>query len=92
MSNGRCSAAFYQDPSTPVVAELAALADEAPTTATYGSNALAYPSIADELVVFGPGSIDQAHKAVEWIDIAELDRADLVYRRWLGFSSDPIPQ
>ncbi len=26
-------------------------------------------------VVFGPGSIDQAHTAEEWIDVAEVELA-----------------
>ena len=55
-----------------------------PATASYGSNALVYRPIAGEIVVFGPGSIDQAHKAVEWIEISELDRAAAVYRRLLA--------
>lgn len=83
MANGRCSPAFYQDPDSALVNELCGLAHSEPATATYGSNALVYRSIADEIVVFGPGSIDQAHKAVEWIDISELDRAGEVYRQWL---------
>lgn len=83
MSNGRCSSAFYQEPGTPLVVELCNLAGTEPATATYGSNALAYHDIAGEVVVFGPGSIDQAHKAVEWIELSELDKAADIYRRWL---------
>ncbi len=83
MTYGRGSAAFYQDPGSPLVRSLAQLAGTDPETATYGSNALKYPGIADEIVIFGPGSIDQAHQAVEWIDIAELGRAADVYRTWL---------
>jgi acetylornithine deacetylase/succinyl-diaminopimelate desuccinylase-like protein len=83
MANGRCSAAFYEDPTSPLVRHLCDLAGEAPTTATYGSNALAYRPISEEIVVFGPGSIDQAHKAVEWIEISELDRAAAIYQRLL---------
>jgi acetylornithine deacetylase/succinyl-diaminopimelate desuccinylase-like protein len=79
MANGRCSAAFYQDPSSPLVSHLCQLSGEPPATASYGSNALAYRAISPEIVVFGPGSIDQAHKAVEWIEISELDRAARIY-------------
>jgi acetylornithine deacetylase/succinyl-diaminopimelate desuccinylase-like protein len=82
MANGHGSPAFYQDPDTPVVLTLAALADSTPDTAEYGSNALRYPEVAGEIVVFGPGSIDQAHQAVEWVDITELDRIANVYRKW----------
>jgi acetylornithine deacetylase/succinyl-diaminopimelate desuccinylase-like protein len=83
MSYGRGSAAFYQDPTSPLVRGLAELAGTEPETATYGSNALKYPGIANEIVIFGPGSIDQAHKAVEWVDIAELGKAADVYRTLL---------
>lgn len=84
MANGRGSSAFYRDPDSSLIQELAGIADSQPEVATYGSNALAYSDIADQLVVFGPGSIDQAHQAVEWVEIAELDRADAVYRTWLS--------
>ena len=81
---GDGSPAFYQDPDSDLVKTLARLADLVPTTAEYGSNALRYGEVANQLVVFGPGSIDQAHQAVEWVDIAELDRAVDIYRTWLS--------
>ncbi len=84
MSNGRGSTGFYQQPDCELVTILAELGGERPATAGYGSNALVYDDIADQIVVFGPGSIDQAHKAVEWIAIAELDRAAEIYARWLS--------
>ncbi|HEY3897993.1 MAG TPA: M20 family metallopeptidase [Chthoniobacter sp.] len=34
-------------------------------------------------LVFGPGSIDQAHAAVEYIDLAEVDRACEFYRNFI---------
>lgn len=83
LNYGRGSAAFYQDPSSPLVRGLAQLAGTTPETASYGSNALKYPGVADEIVIFGPGSIDQAHKAVEWVDVAELGKAADVYRKLL---------
>ncbi len=87
MANGRASSAFYTEPDSALIQQLAAIAGSSPEVATYGSNALAYNDIADELVVFGPGSIDQAHQAVEWVDISELDRADGVYRSWFSTAS-----
>lgn len=77
------SPAFYESPECELVQTLCRLADTTPATAGYGSNALVYREIADQIVVFGPGSIDQAHQAVEWIEIDELDRAAAVYRTWL---------
>jgi len=86
LANNSAAAAFYQDPSSPLIAKLAELANTDPDVATYGSNALCYSEVASEIVVFGPGSIDQAHKAVEWIDISEIDRAATIYRTWLRAS------
>lgn len=80
LANGMASAGFYQDPSSALVTCLAELGGNAPDVATYGSNALRYGEVADEIVIFGPGSIDQAHQAVEWIDIAEIDKAADIYR------------
>jgi len=34
-------------------------------------------------VAAGPGSIDQAHTADEWISVDELDRGVVFYRRFL---------
>jgi acetylornithine deacetylase len=37
-------------------------------------------------VIFGPGSIDQAHAAVEWVPVSEVEQAAEFYRRViLGF-------
>ena len=43
-------------------------------TAPYGTNASAYSGLAREIVIFGPGSIEQAHRDIEWIDVAELEK------------------
>jgi acetylornithine deacetylase len=34
-------------------------------------------------LVFGPGSIDQAHAAVEWVDLAQVERAVEFYREFI---------
>jgi acetylornithine deacetylase/succinyl-diaminopimelate desuccinylase-like protein len=83
LANGMASAAFYQDPESPIVRALAAHAHTAPDVASFGSNALRYDTIADEIVLFGPGSIDQAHQAIEWVDISELAKAANIYRTFL---------
>jgi acetylornithine deacetylase len=41
----------------------------------YGTNAAAIAAAGVPSVVFGPGSIDQAHTADEWLLLSELDRA-----------------
>lgn len=83
MASGIAFGAFYQDPNSELVQRLAALADTAAESATYGSNACSYQDLAKEIVLFGPGSIDQAHQAIEWVDLVEIDRAAAVYRTLL---------
>lgn len=75
---------FWQDPDSEIVRQLSEYANSEPDIASYGTNALRYdPVVADQMVVFGPGSIDQAHQAVEWVEIAELERCANVYRQLL---------
>jgi acetylornithine deacetylase/succinyl-diaminopimelate desuccinylase-like protein len=84
LANGTARAAFHQPPDSPLALRLAALTGTRPETATFGSNALAYREVADQVVVFGPGSIDQAHQADEWVALSELERAAAAYEGWLG--------
>ncbi len=74
--------AFYQPPDTPFVQQLSAWSGMAATTAPYGTNAYAYSHLAKGVAVFGPGSIDQAHRDVEWIDVAELEKVMAIYAMW----------
>ena len=77
--------AYYQPADSPWIQQLAAWSGNAPNVVPYGTNALMYqPNLADEIVVFGPGSIDQAHGAVEWVEIAELAKLAEIYGRWWG--------
>lgn len=81
--NGIASPAFYQSPDSPFTRRLSDWSGNPPTTVPYGSNALRYLDMADEMIVLGPGSIDQAHQAVEWVEIGELETLAAVYRRWV---------
>lgn len=80
--------AFYQSPDLLWVQQLAAWSGETPTVAPYGTNALAYGGLAKQTIIFGPGSIDQAHGVVEWIEVAELEKAARVYANWLGAAKE----
>ena len=80
--------AFYQDPHHPWVIELCAFHGNTATTAPYGTNAFAYGDIPACCVVYGPGSIAQAHTEDEWVSVAELSRAADWYRHWWQLSSD----
>jgi acetylornithine deacetylase/succinyl-diaminopimelate desuccinylase-like protein len=48
--------------------------------ARYGTNASVLAAAGVPAVVFGPGSIEQAHTADEWIDLAQVDAAAAVLR------------
>jgi len=78
--------AFYQDPLDPWIQSLCAFHDTSVATAPYGTNAFAYGDIPHCCVVYGPGSIAQAHTEDEWISGAELVRAALWYRQWWQLS------
>jgi acetylornithine deacetylase/succinyl-diaminopimelate desuccinylase-like protein len=47
-------------------------------TAPYGTEALFYQDYVN-LVIFGPGDINQAHSVGEWIDIEQIRMAELHY-------------
>jgi acetylornithine deacetylase/succinyl-diaminopimelate desuccinylase-like protein len=76
--------AFYQAPNSPWIRQLVEWTGHAPQLAPYGTNAWGYAGVAAERVVFGPGSIDQAHGAEEWVAIAQLEEAVALYARWWG--------
>lgn len=76
--------AFYQPADSPWIQQLATWSGRQPEVAPYGTNAWAYAEVAKERVVFGPGSIAQAHGAEEWVEIAELEKAAALFARWWG--------
>ncbi|MCL5998839.1 MAG: M20/M25/M40 family metallo-hydrolase [Chloroflexi bacterium] len=76
--------AFLQTPDAPWVCQLAEWAGRAPAVVPYCTNAWAYGGLAHECAVLGPGSIEQAHGAVEWVEIAELEKLAHMYTQWWG--------
>ena len=47
----------------------------------YGTDASAFSAAGVPSVVLGPGSIDQAHGAVEWVECAQVPKAVDIYHR-----------
>lgn len=74
--------AFYQSPKVSWVRELSQWSGHQPEVVPYGTNAWAYEGIVEERIVIGPGSIDQAHGAEEWVELGELARMAELYARW----------
>ena len=54
---------------------LASLSGRAPGTVAFGTEAPFLQSLGMETVVFGPGSIDQAHQPNEYLDLSQLSPA-----------------
>ena len=52
--------------------------------ARYGTNACVYAAAGLPCVVFGPGSISQAHTADEWIDLREVEQATEILKNLVG--------
>jgi acetylornithine deacetylase len=55
--------------------------DGAPFGVPYGSDASKFMRAGIPSIVLGPGSIDQAHTADEWVEVRQVERALAVYRR-----------
>lgn len=84
----RETASVLQSPDVSLVQQFARWSGKAPTVVPYGTNAWAYRDLAREWVVLGPGSIEQAHGAEEWIAIDELNRLAQIYSEWWELDGD----
>ncbi len=78
--------AFYQPAASSWVQQLSRWSGHAPQFAPYGTNAWAYRDLPCDTVVMGPGSIEQAHGASEWVEIDELARIAQIYAQWWGIN------
>ena len=59
-----------------LVKQVSALTNSTPTMTRLGTNAGFYSEMpAKEAIIFGPGSIEQAHQANEWVIVSELEKA-----------------
>ncbi len=64
--------------------------DPTPCGVPFGSDASKLSAAGVPSIVIGPGSIDQAHAADEYVEIAEVERAVQFYRNFLlSFGSGP---
>ncbi len=63
-----------------LLAQVREVAPQATATGVpYGTDAAVISAAGVPTVVFGPGSIDQAHTANEWLDLDQLARASEIY-------------
>jgi len=71
----------YTEPAAETVTTMVELAGvDSPTTVPYGTDASALSGLR-EVVICGPGSIDQAHKHDEWIAVDQLQAGADLYQR-----------
>jgi acetylornithine deacetylase len=83
--------ALSDDANGPLAGRVAAIAQQATgrcnqTAVAYATNAAFYAAAGVPSVVFGPGSVDQAHTKDEWLPLAQLHQATQIYHQvvlWL---------
>ena len=51
----------------------------------FGTEAVCYQSVDMSVVVYGPGSIEQAHKPDEFISIEQMDQCTAFMRDLMGY-------
>ena len=76
------------DARTPAVQTLVAILDElgspsTPAGVPFGSDASKFGALGIPSIIFGPGSIDQAHAAIEYIECSQVVQAAEIYRCFL---------
>ena len=76
-----CTGPLYVDPSSAFVKEVVSLAGREKSRAVaYGTDGAVLTDLKN-LVVFGPGSVAQAHTHDEWIALEQLERGTEMYAR-----------
>ncbi len=76
--------AVYTDASNAFVQAATELAEcDRPITVSYGTDAGVLTDLQNKIIC-GPGSIAQAHKSDEWIDLNQLDLGEQLYRKFIS--------
>ena len=57
--------------------------DATPMGVPFGSDASKFAAIGIPSIILGPGSIDQAHAAVEYVDCDQVEQAARIYRQFM---------
>jgi acetylornithine deacetylase/succinyl-diaminopimelate desuccinylase-like protein len=77
------SRAFYAAADSPLARRIAELSGSVPKVVPFGTNALRYDGFGGDKVVFGPGSIEQAHRERECVAVDDLVATARVLEGWL---------
>jgi len=79
-----------QDRESPLVRRVArALGESRLATAAWASNAGVFAAAGIPSVLFGPGSIQQAHTEAEFVELAQVEVASRVYAEIIRQSAEP---
>ena len=73
-----------------LVTELCALANRGATSIPFGSEASLLSSVAEEVVVFGPGDMRTAHSSRECVPVKELEEAVSILRALMSRKIDRL--
>ena len=73
---------LFTEPDHPLIQKLSAL-DAAPVGAPWFCDAAVFSAQGMAAVALGPGSIDQAHTADEWIKVSDLEAGADFFERFL---------
>jgi len=74
---------FFVDPSSDFVQQSLQLAHRPKSkTVSYGTDGSMFTEIEDK-IVFGPGSIEQAHTIDEWIALEQLEQGTEMYTKMI---------
>ena len=76
----RQQAGFETPETSPLVQTLVEKTRQTSTSIPFGSEASVFASIAEEMVVFGPGDMQTAHSDRECVPLTELTKAVAVLR------------
>jgi acetylornithine deacetylase len=71
----RQQAGFETSADSPLVRTVEKLMGRPATSIPFGSEASLFATIADEVIVFGPGDMQTAHSNREYVPLSELDKA-----------------
>jgi acetylornithine deacetylase/succinyl-diaminopimelate desuccinylase-like protein len=81
---------LWQDPASPLVRRLTrALGETRLATAAWASNAGIFAAAGIPSVLFGPGSIRQAHTKEEFVELDQVAAASRVYAELIRQSAEP---
>ena len=75
---------FETDINGDLVQTLSKCSGKAPGTVAFGTEGHFLQSLGMETVIFGAGSIDQAHQPDEFIELAQIEQSILMYRQLIN--------